>query len=200
MNTTDLLTIACSIVPDRVAIVFEKHRFSYRQFQERVNLLANAMADIGVRSGDRVAIMHVNCNEVIETYFAASKLDAIFTPLNFRSRADEMAQMIATAEPSILIVGKRYLDVAEAALLNAPQPKQLIVLEGQSQGKWLSYDDLLAVASSEEQHSPKDEDQSVTLLMFTSGTSGVPKGVMLTHSSFTSYLLDHVNPADPELE
>ena len=83
MNTTEVLTIAGAIVPDRTAIIFEGQRFTYEQLQERVNRLANALSDLGVGSGDRVAIMQVNCHQLIESYFAAAKLDAIFVPINF---------------------------------------------------------------------------------------------------------------------
>ncbi|MCE2463838.1 MAG: AMP-binding protein, partial [Dehalococcoidia bacterium] len=76
MNTTEFLTIACAIVPDRTAMVFEGRLFSYEELQERVNRLANALSDLGVGRGDREAIMQVKCNEMIETYFAAAMLDA----------------------------------------------------------------------------------------------------------------------------
>ena len=67
MNTTDFLTIAAAICPDRDAIVFEGKRRTYSEISERVNKLSNALAGLGVKSGDRVAIMQVNCPEYIET-------------------------------------------------------------------------------------------------------------------------------------
>ena len=202
MNTTELLTIACSIVPTRTAIVFEERRFSYQQLQERVNRLANAMADLGVEAGDRIAMMNVNCNEAVEAYFAAARLDAIFVPLSFRSRVEELAQMLASAEPSLLMVGQRYQEMVEAGLSRVSPPKHqhLVALEGRAEGHWLYYDDLLASSSPDELHFPQDDDEDTTLLMFTAGTTGAPKGVMLTHQSFTSYLLANVSPADPEVE
>ena len=83
MNTTELLTITAAIVPDRDAIIFDDRRFTYGELMDRVNRLANGLADLGVQPGDRIAAMQVNCNEHIEAYFAATKLDCIFVPINF---------------------------------------------------------------------------------------------------------------------
>src|SRR4030067_2172064 len=110
MNTTDFLNIAHAICPDRDCIVFGGERWTYAQTNERVTRLANGLAHLGVKKGDRVGILHVNCNQQIESYFAVAKLGGIFVPLNFRARADELSFMISHAETSILLVGDRYLE------------------------------------------------------------------------------------------
>ena len=200
MNTTEFLTIACAIVPDRTAMVFEDRRFSYEELQERVNRLANALSDLGVGRGDRVAIMQVNCNQMIETYFAAAKLDAIFVPLNFRAMGNELAQMLNSAEPAVLFVGGRYVDLVRSVRNQVIPPNYIASLEERVGGEWLFYDDLLDSSSPEEMHFPEGDDEDTTILMYTAGTTGEPKGVMLTHQSFTSYLLSNVTPPDPDLE
>ncbi len=200
MNTTEFLTIACAIVPDRTAIVFEGRRFTYQELQERVNRLANALADLGVGRGDRVATMQVNCNQIVETYFAAAKLDAIFAPLNFRARGDELSHMLNSAEPTVFIVGGRYVDLARSIRDQVVPPNYIVSLEERVGGEWLFYEDLIDSSPSEEMHFPEGDDEDTTILMFTAGTTGVPKGVMLTHQSFTSYLLANVTPPDPDLE
>ena len=86
MNTTEFLVIAGAIVPARPAVLFEGQQFTFAQMQERVNRLANALADLGVSPGDRIATMQVNCHQGIEIYFAAALLDAIYVPLNFRAQ------------------------------------------------------------------------------------------------------------------
>ena len=199
MNTTDCLMIADSIVPDRTSIVFEGKRFSFQQLQDRVNRLANAMADMGVGIGDRVATMQVNTNHLIETYFAAAKLDAIFVPLNFRSRADELAFMIEESGPSVFFVGSRYADVVKS-LPKTVLPDYLVSLDEKIDGEWPYYENILESSPPDELHFPEGEDQDTTILMFTAGTTGVPKGVMLTHQSFCSYLLANVSPPDPDAD
>ena len=95
MNTSEFLNITSLIVPDRTAIIFDGKRISYASLTERVNRLANALSELGVGSGDRVSTMQVNCNEHIEAYFAASKLDAVYVPLNFRSTPEEIQYMLS---------------------------------------------------------------------------------------------------------
>lgn len=200
MRTTEFLTIASSIVPERTAILFDDEAVTFASLQERSNRLANALADRGVGRGDRVAVMQVNCPQVIEAYFAAAQLDGIYVPINFRAKTEELERMLAIAEPSVLLIGERYLPLVPALGDAALPPERVVVLDGEATGGRLSYRGLVADASADELHFPEAEDSDTTVIMFTAGTTGVPKGVMLTHESFSSYLLAAVTPADPEVE
>jgi len=104
MNTTDFLSIASAICPERDCMVFEGRRQTFAQTSERVNRLANAMAGLGIGKGDRVAILQVNCPQYIESYYAAAKLGAIFMPMNFRSKQEEFTYMLDNAEAKLLLV------------------------------------------------------------------------------------------------
>ena len=197
MNTSEFLMIAGAIVPDRPAIIFDGQTTTFEGLAERANRLANGLSDLGVGPGDRVATMQVNTNQCIEAYFAAAQLDAIYVPINFRSKTEELAQMLEIAGPSVLLLGKRYLSLV-------PEDKQLsdgiILLDGEADGAHKNYEALLAESSPDQMHFPEAGDEDTTVIMFTAGTTGVPKGVMLTHDSFSSYLLATVEPADPEIE
>jgi len=200
LNTTEFLTIATAIVPDRTAIIFDGQETTFVALQQRVSRLANALADLGVGQGDRVATMQVNCNQGIELYFATARLDAIFVPINFRAKTEELERMLTIAQPSVLLIGERYLPLLPALGDAALPPERVVMLDGEAKGGRLSYRGLLADASAEELRFPEAEDSDTTVIMFTAGTTGVPKGVMLTHESFSSYLLAAVTPADPEVE
>ena len=199
MNTTEFLTIASAIVPDRVATIFEEQRMTFAGLQERANRLANALAGLGTRPGDRIAIMQVNCNQSIETYFASARLDAIYVPINFRSRTEELAQMLAITRPNALFIGQQYLPLIET-LDAASLPSHIVVLDGQAAEGKLSYNQLLAATPADDLHSPEGDAEDTTVIIFTAGTTGTPKGVMLTHNSFSSYMLANVSSADPEVE
>ena len=97
MNTTGFLTIATAIVPDRPSMIFEDSRITYAELEARANRLSNSLAELGVGAGDRVAMLQVNCNQYIEAYFATARLDAVYVPLNFRARADELTHMLNDA-------------------------------------------------------------------------------------------------------
>ncbi len=197
MNTSELLMIAGAIVPDRPALLFEEQRITFAQLQERVNSLANALDERGVQPGDRIATMQVNTHQSIELYFAAAQLDAIYVPLNFRAKAEELAQMLRIADPRFLFIGERYLPLIENVDWLAPE--QVVTMDCPAGPGQHSYDDLLQ-ASPDQLHFPEGDDQDVAVIMFTSGTTSVPKGVQLSHGSFTSYLLTTVEPADPDVE
>ena len=200
VNTTELLTIASAIVPDRTAMVFEDERLTYLQLQERVVRLSNALADLGVGKGDRVATVQVNCHQMAEIYFAAARLDAIFVPLNFRARGPELAHMLNAAEPAVLLAGGRYIDLLEGIKNEVVPSNYTVSLEDRRSGEWLFYDDLLQASSPVESRFPGDDDEDATVLMFTAGTTGAAKGVVLSHQSFTSYLLANASPPDPDVE
>ena len=198
MNTTELLAISSAIVPHRPAIVFEGRTMTYADLHARVDRLANALAELGLTAGDRVAMLQVNSPEHVEAYFAAAKLDAVYVPLNFRSRAGELRQVIDDARPRVLIVGRQYVDVARELMDGVESLERCVALEAPVAG-WSFYDEMIASASDEERY-PQADGGDPTVIMFTAGTTGPPKGVMLGHDSFSSYVLSNVAPADPEVD
>ncbi len=197
MNTSEFLIIAGAIVPDRAAVVFDGQTITFEGLAERVNRLANGLSELGVGPGDRVATMQVNTNQCIEAYFAASQLDAIYVPINFRAKTEELAQMLEIASPTCLLLGERYLPLVPEGSRSS---EGIIVLDGEPTGNGTSYEKLLAESSPDQMRFPEAGDDDTTVIMFTAGTTGVPKGVMLTHDSFSSYLLATVEPADPDVE
>ena len=198
MNTTDFLSIAQAICPDRLSIVYGANRWTFAQTAERVQQLGSALVALGIRQGDRLGILQVNCPQYIEIYFAAASVGAILVPLNFRAKADELSYMINHAEAIILFVGNRYLDMVEGLRSQLPSVEQCIPLEGNPRSM-MAYDDLLRSSSADPTpHEIQDED--ITILMYTSGTTGRPKGVPLRHSAFVSYVLENVDPPTPDVE
>ena len=197
MNTTDFLSIATSICPDKVAIVFEGKRYTFSQLNDRLNRLANALSNLGVDKGDRVAMLQVNCNQCVETYFATAKLGAIYVPLNSRAKGDELTYMLNSSEANTLFVGERYIDLVNSLRSGLSSVKNFISIESKHDGM-LYYEDMLSSPAEEVVTEISDDD--TTILMYTAGTTGLPKGVMLSHNSFAIYVLENVTPADPELE
>ncbi|MFQ5987647.1 MAG: long-chain-fatty-acid--CoA ligase [Dehalococcoidia bacterium] len=198
MNTTEFLMITSAICPDRPAIIFEGKRFTFSELSERVNRLANALVDLGIEKGEGVAILQVNCNQYVEAYYAVAKIGAIFVPLNFRAKRDELVYMLNNSEATTLFVGERYVELVNSMRPDLPLVKHYISIEGKQEGM-LDYEELLASASDEEVFTDI-ADEDITMLMYTAGTTGLPKGVPLSHNSFGLYVLENVNPADPEIE
>ena len=197
MNTSEFLNITALIVPDRPAVVFDGRTITFQELVSRVNRLADVLQNAGVTSGDRVATIQVNCNEHIEAYFASALLDAVYVPVNFRSTAEEIRYMITDSSAKVVISGSRYIDLVDSIRSDLHSVSTYIGLDGTDKKGWLNYDEAICSAIDDPKF-PEGDDEDLTMVMFTAGTTGSPKGVMLSHDSFSSYILSNVSPADIE--
>jgi acyl-CoA synthetase (AMP-forming)/AMP-acid ligase II len=198
MNTIDFLSISNAICPDRECIIFEGKRWSYAEVYERVNRLANGLNELGIKKGDRVGILNVNSNQHLEAYYAGARLGAIFVPLNFRAKEDELNYMISNSEIKLLLVGDRYIDLVNSILPQLPMAIKCISID-QPRNGMAFYEDIIS-SSPPDEFIQDIDDEDITILMYTAGTTGRPKGVPLRHSAFVSYVLENVEPASPEIE
>jgi len=197
MIINEFLDLSALLVPERTAIAFEGRRYSYAELKERVNRLADAMNRLGLKKGDRAAILEINCNQYVEACFATVKLGAIFVPLNFRVRQDELIYLVSEAEPTVLFVGSRYVEMVRRVQLQLPSVKHFIIIGGGDEGM-LDYDELLASGSPEDKSFAEVKDEDIAMLMFTAGTTGFPKGVPQEHNAYSSYVLSNVDPPNME--
>ncbi len=197
MIINEFLDLSALLVPERTAIAFEGRRYSYSELKERVNRLADALSRLGLKKGDRAAIIEVNCNQYVEACFATVKPGAIFVPLNFRVRQDELSYLVNEAEPSVLFVGSRYADMVRSVQLQLPSVKHFIIIGGDGEGM-LNYDELLDSGSPEDKTFAEVKDEDIAVLLFTAGTTGFPKGVPQDHNAYSSYVLSNVDPPDME--
>ncbi len=149
MNTTEFLAVSSAICPDRHAIVFEGQRFTFGDLATRSTKLANALAGLGVKKGDRVAIVEVNTNRCIESYFACAKVGAVYVPLNFRARADEITFMVNESGASVLdasVGGLGGCPFAPRATGNICTEDLVYLLEGEGVETGIDLDALVGVS------------------------------------------------------
>jgi acyl-CoA synthetase (AMP-forming)/AMP-acid ligase II len=194
MNTAEFLTISAAVVPDREALVCAASRVTYGEMQSRVTRLANALQGLGVGRGGAVAVMAVNCPQYVEVYYACAKLGAVFVPLNYRAKHEELEYMVNTSEAKALLFGSRYLDLVSTLRPKFAGVSEYISLDRAVEGMH-SYDELLK-ASEEDSYVEIDENDA-SILMYTSGTTAQPKGVVLTYLTLSVYVTNTMNPADP---
>ncbi len=194
MNTANFLSIPSMMFPDQEIIVFEGTRLTYSAALDRVRRLASSLRDLGIKPGDRVAALQTNCHQFIETYYATATLGATFVPLNYRAKLPEVEYMVTAANVKALFVGDRYLDMVKQLSPQFTSVQHYVALES-SQPDMLAYDDLLAQGSPDLEDAEVEE-SDVSILMYTSGTTSLPKGVMLTYGDFTNYVVGTVELAD----
>ncbi len=194
MNTSSFLTIPAGIVPDQAALVFAQERFTYAEVEARVRRLASALAGLGVGRGTRVAALDTNSHRYVEAYYATAMLGGVFIPVNYRAKQHELEHMLRAGEAGVLLVGERYLPAVQTLRPGLPALRTLIGLDGPA-GDLAGYEALVAGAGPLEAEADVEDDDT-TILMFTSGTTSLPKGVMLTYGDFSAYVTANVELAD----
>ncbi|MEV7428173.1 MULTISPECIES: long-chain fatty acid--CoA ligase [unclassified Nocardioides] len=170
--------------PARTAVVFEDASLTFAELDERTNRLANALADRGVGHGDKVAVLMYNRLEVVESFFACQKLGACPVPVNFRLAPSELAYVLEDSDAVALLTDGELTALAleSTAGLDAVR---LVATTGAPEGRAESYEELLASGSAAAPDVDVAE-EDLAFLMYTSGTTGRPKGAMLTHQNLLS--------------
>lgn len=194
MNTANFLSLPGMMFADQEIVVFEGTRLTYGELLERVRRLACSLRELGVKPGDRVAAIQTNCHQFIETYYATATLGATFVPLNYRAKPPELEYMVTAANVKALFVGDRYIDSVKQLQPQFTSVQHYVAMEG-TRPDMRAYDDLIAAGSSDLEDAEVDE-SDVSILMYTSGTTSLPKGVMLTYGDFTNYVVGTVEMAD----
>ena len=178
-NIAALLTTAANSWPQNTAIVSRSQRTSYEEFNVRVNRLANALQQLGAKPRDNVAILMVNCPQMLEAMFAAFRLGCGAVPINFRLHPSEAAFIIDNSEASVLFITDDFEEQIDGMRRVLPRLRH-VVTTGSGTNRLLQYEPLLSAESEDFTDADVDSDD-VAWLFYTSGTTGTPKGAMLTH-------------------
>ena len=198
MNTAEFLTISAAIVPDRVAIAGPDQRVTYAELQTRANKLAQAFQAMGIGSGQAVGVMAVNCVEFAEIYYAAAAVGATLVPLNFRTKPEELTYMIDSTDVTALFIAERYFPIFQGIQSTTPSVKHVITLDFEQAG--LPSLKSLRDAQEDIPVFADVDDKDATLIIFTSGTTALPKGVVLSYQALTSLVVNTQAPADPSID
>lgn len=170
--------------PDAPALRFVGNTMTWADLRRRVAALAGALSGRGVGFGDRVMILMLNRTEFVESVLAANMIGAIAVPLNFRLTPTEIAVLVEDCVAHVMLTGAALAPVAIGVRNIQPLLSVIVVAGGSSQDSVFGYEDLLNEAG--DVHEPVDiPNDSPALIMYTSGTTGRPKGAVLTHANLT---------------
>jgi O-succinylbenzoate-CoA ligase len=185
INLGSFLAKRARLSPKLEALVeIERNRrFSYAELDARANRIANVLLSMGVQKGDRVALLIMNGVEYIESYFGAAKIGAVLVPLNWRLVADELDFIIGDSGSVVLIYDQEFDQVVNALHgRDLPLRDWLRIGAGERPARAGDYDQLCADASTEEPEINASGDD-LLFIMYTSGTTGLPKGAVHTHAT-----------------
>jgi len=166
---------------DAEALVFESTRLCYGELNDRVNRLASGLGSRGLRAGDHVALLLGNCHQYMEADCALSKAGMVAVPLNWRLSERELAYIVDHSESVALIADRERAETARLLRGKIDRLDQLIGVETDEPGDMTPYEEVLAAGSPTEPGREDLDEDRMLILMYTGGTTGLPKGVMLSH-------------------
>jgi crotonobetaine/carnitine-CoA ligase len=173
-----------ALSPDKVALVFENRagevrEYTYSQMGETAARVAGGFAELGVTEGDKVVLHMPNCPEFVFTFFALAHLGAVGVPSNVANRANEMRHLVGWSDAKLVVTTPDFLELFAEVLPDAPAVEHVVVARGEAPEPHLTFDQLLASAPLEQPVTLESE--APLEIIFTSGTTSLPKGVVLTH-------------------
>jgi crotonobetaine/carnitine-CoA ligase len=200
-NLGEFLNLAVGKNPDQVFVEISGQRITYRRFQERVWQAAGMFQLLGVTRGDRVCLLLTNCPEFLYCWFGLSLIGAITVPINTAYKRDETAYILNNSEAVILVAHGSLIEVAGEAVKLAPSIRHRLLVEVAATGSggnagddgapgppvrcWANFEEAMAQAGPIGE-TPAVSPRDISMLVYTSGTTGNPKGVQVTHQMYVA--------------
>lgn len=181
MTIGNLIEKQAKKYPNKIFLYWEDIEITYSQLNEITNKVANLLYELGIRKGDKVSIFLPNMPEFIYFYLGVPKLGAIVGPVNALFKAREAQFVISHSEAKVLVTIPKFMEIINEIRNDLPNLKHIIVI-GESIEETLNYEELMDKASSESPPLVKiNEKEDPAAILYTSGTTGFPKGVLQTH-------------------
>ncbi|MNO62650.1 Long-chain-fatty-acid--CoA ligase [compost metagenome] len=196
MHLTQGLHTSVLMTPDKIATIFRGRHRTYRELGERVARLAAGLRGLGVQPGDRIAMLALNSDRFQEYMLAGWWLGAVLNPVNIRWSAAEIVYSLDDCDTGLLIVDDAHLPLVEAIVAGARRKPVLIHAgDGPAPAGMHSFEALIAASQPVEDCRRGGEDLAV--ILYTGGTTGLPKGVMLSHRNLWTSALMRMADLEP---
>ncbi|MBF0497213.1 MAG: AMP-binding protein, partial [Deltaproteobacteria bacterium] len=189
-----LLSTSIIYSPDREIVYRDKFRMTYRDLHERINRLGSSLEDLGIKSGDTVAVFDYDSHRYLECFFAIPMMGAVLQMVNWRLSADQILYTIDHAEAKVILINSDFLPILEGIRSKLDKVKKIVVLS--EDGKKpetkhhidTEYEEMLAAAQPTYDFPDFDENTKATTF-YTTGTTGLPKGVHFSHRQLVLHTL-----------
>ena len=169
--------------PEHDAVIFKETRQTYAEFNRSVNRLANAFIDLGVKKGDKVATLLPNCLEILEIYWAISKIGAVVVPLSTLLLGKGLQTLLKDSDTKLVVTYSGFAPTLEAIRpeLTEMPPERFIIIDSADAPGYQNYHELKAAAADTDPTGIDIIDDDLFNIMYSSGTTGLPKGIIHTH-------------------
>ena len=195
INIGSFFTKSAKHYPDYLAIAMGDRELTYKEANQRIDSFANALKNLGVKKGDRVGLLSANCPEYIEAMFACFKMGAVVVPLNYRFFANEIVYHLNDPRCVAIVFAETNKEMINSIRDQVPTVKHFICLKNPLEGDY-DYENLIKKYWTTEDQTVDVEKDDLAWLFYTSGTTGRPKGAMLSHGNLMAvtwgYLADLV--------
>ena len=185
---------AATLFGSKIGVVDGQKRFTYGEYDQRINRFANALTHLGIGQGDVVSFITYNSHQLLEAYYAVPQIEGVLNPVNIRLTHHEIEYILNHAEARVLCFHQDFLPMVETMRDKLPRVNHYIILEPGDKPNWtFEYEALLEEASpdAEIDLDGVDED-AVVELFYTSGTTGTPKGVAITNRTIYIHTLSAI--------
>ena len=177
--------------PYKYGVVFDNHRLNWKEFNARVNRLANALTELGIGKGEKIATLLPNSLELIDTYWAVAKTGMVIVPLSPMLRGKGLTTLLKDSDSVAVITTKSMVEFLDPLKVNVPNIRHWILIDSPDMAGYLDYQPLVAAASTNEPPDNHVCEDDLYNIMYSSGTTGLPKGIMHSHRVRGYYCLGH---------
>ena len=184
LTPVHFLSRSASIFSDKTAVIYEDKRYTYKEFNDRVNNLAGALTRAGIRKGDKVAFICPNTPPMLEAHYAVPMIGAVLVSINIRLSPREVVYIINHSDSKALFVDNEFAPLVKPVMEDLTNVKTVVNICDVSEEKPLNgmeYEEFLRTGSDVPVAAMVDDEYQVATINYTSGTTGLPKGVMYHH-------------------
>ena len=186
LNLGEMIEVNAFKYPDTILMKDATRSYTYPEVDKRINKLANAISDLGLQKGDKMAVLLENTLEICELYFAACRNGVVIVPIMFRLIGKDIGYIVENSEAKAFFVMDEFIANLPPELPTIPGANRIVI--GEATEGFKQYDEFLE-SGSDEKPDVEVRPGDTWIMLYTSGTTGVPKGVVRSHESYIAFYL-----------